>query len=220
MVVDTVSRALAGGDENDPAVMGALVRATDEIREATDAAVLAIHHSGKDTTRGARGHSLLRAAVDTEIEVTATGEERAATVTKQRDLASGQRIGFRLRVVDLGHDLAGEPVTSCIVEPAEATTGPRVTATERAALRVLLDLVIEEGTALPPGTGWPDTPGLRAVPEARWRAEADSRRAVSTADSTESRARAFRRAYQALLTGRLVATRDGLVWPTRPEGSP
>ena len=216
VVIDTVSRALAGGDENDPVAMGALVATIDRIRDETGAAVLMIHHSGKDTTRGARGHSLLRAAVDTEIEVSATGEDRAATVTKQRDLASGDRIGFRLRVVELGHDLAREPVTSCVVDPAEAGVGrPCMSPATAGALRVLHDLIVTEGQPLPSGAAFPA--GLRGVPERRWWGECDTRRVPSTADDPASRRRAFNRAFKALLAAGAAATREGVVWVTHPE---
>jgi len=40
--------------------------------------------SGKDQTTGARGHSSLRAAVNTEIEVSVDGLMRLATTRKQR----------------------------------------------------------------------------------------------------------------------------------------
>ena len=70
IVVDTLSRALAGGDENSPVDMGRIVVAADRIRAETGAHFTYVHHTGKDAARGARGHSLLRAATDTEIEVT------------------------------------------------------------------------------------------------------------------------------------------------------
>ena len=44
--------------------MGALVKHFDKIRQATGAHVMVVHHSGKDAARGARGHSLLRAATE------------------------------------------------------------------------------------------------------------------------------------------------------------
>src|SRR4051794_7900973 len=70
IIIDTLSRVLAGGNENAPDDMGAFVRNVDRIRADTGAAVLMVHHTGKDTSRGARGHSLLRAATATEIETT------------------------------------------------------------------------------------------------------------------------------------------------------
>lgn len=120
IVIDTLSRALAGGDENSSADMGAFVRAVDQIREATGAAVLVVHHSGKDTSRGARGHSLLRAAVDTEIEVQTTEDSpaRTAVVRKQRDVECTGEFGFTLEVIELGEDDRGKPVRSCV--PVEA----------------------------------------------------------------------------------------------------
>ena len=66
IVIDTLSRVMAGGNENAPEDMGALVRNIDRLRDETGGAVLLVHHSGKDLSRGARGHSLLRAATDTE----------------------------------------------------------------------------------------------------------------------------------------------------------
>lgn len=115
IVVDTLSRAIAGGNENSPDDMGALVKHLDAIRVATKAHVMVIHHSGKDAAKGARGHSLLRAATDTEIEI-ANGVARA---TKQRDMEMGEPIGFDLAVVTLGQTPEGETVTSCVCLPID-----------------------------------------------------------------------------------------------------
>lgn len=111
VVLDTLSRVMAGGDENSSVDMGALVRHLDAIRAVTGAHVLVVHHTGKDTAKGARGHSLLRAATDTEIEVTVG----CIGVTKQRDLDKEYVTGFDLVPVTLGVDGEGDPVTSCTV---------------------------------------------------------------------------------------------------------
>ena len=112
VVIDTLSRAMAGGDENSSTDMGAMVKHLDVLRKALEAHVMAVHHSGKDRARGARGHSLLRAATDTEIEVA----DRVISVTKQRDLDGSFASGFDLDVVTLGVDAEGDPVTSCTVK--------------------------------------------------------------------------------------------------------
>jgi hypothetical protein len=122
IVVDTLARALNGANENSSEDMGALVANCDLIRQVTGAHVLLIHHSGKDQARGARGHSSLRAATDTEIELArdeATGVS-VATVTKQRDLKKGDTFGFTLDVIHLFNDDEGEPVTSCVCRSADA----------------------------------------------------------------------------------------------------
>lgn len=111
IVIDTLSRAMAGGDENAPTDMGVMVKHFDVIRAATDAHVMIVHHSGKDQARGARGHTSLRAATDTEIEIV----EGVFKVTKQRDLDRSVKFAFALEPVALGVDEDGDPVTSCLV---------------------------------------------------------------------------------------------------------
>jgi len=147
VVVDTLSRALAGGDESSSQDMGAYVQNVDRIRSSTNAQVLSIHHTGKNHERGARGHSLLRAAADTEIEV--TREEAAgysvARVTKQRDLPmDGDSIAFRLETVVLGVNEYGEDVKSCVVKPASdlRTQGPALKPLKGQAKRALEQLHI------------------------------------------------------------------------------
>ncbi len=117
--IDTASRVMAGANENASEDMSRLVAAGDEIRSRTGAHVPFVHHSGKDSAKGARGHSSLRAAVDTEIEVThdeALGQH-VLTVTKQRDLSSkGLCLASRFRSVELGVNQWGKPITACVVE--------------------------------------------------------------------------------------------------------
>lgn len=123
IVVDTLSRAIAGGDENGPVDMTAFVRNVDAIRHATGAHIIVVHHTGKDAARGARGHTSLLGAIDTEIEIAVDEEgNRAATVSKQRDHPGGETFGFTLEKVDLGLDQDGELVTSCVVAIAETIT--------------------------------------------------------------------------------------------------
>ncbi|MFM0046325.1 helicase RepA family protein [Paraburkholderia sediminicola] len=127
IIGDTLARMSAGANENSGEDMGLVVSRFDLIRAETGAHFLLIHHSGKDATKGARGHSCLRAAIDTEVEVRDTAEGKFATVTKQRDLAGkGNRIGFSLKVLEMGRNQWGSPATSCVVEQEDcvAPLGP------------------------------------------------------------------------------------------------
>lgn len=110
IVVDTLARAIAGGDENSSEAMGAFIGNADKLRTATGAHVMAVHHSGKDRSKGARGHSSLRAAIDTEIQIA----DGVATVTKSRDSERAAPMPFRLHVVTVGEDADGDPITSCV----------------------------------------------------------------------------------------------------------
>jgi hypothetical protein len=143
VVIDTVSRALAGGDENSSEAMGAFVSNMTKIQLATRAHVLGVHHSGKNASRGARGWSGLKAAVDTEIEVTNENGHRTFTSSKQRDLVGQRTWPFELRTVTLGIDEDGDHITSCTVnvvgEPADARP-TAVTTLERDILAALIEL--------------------------------------------------------------------------------
>ena len=123
IIGDTLARISAGANENSGEDMGVVLQHADAIRSATGATFLWIHHTGKDQARGMRGWSGMRAAIDTEIEITvdeATGL-RSAEITKQRDLpGKGDRLGFRLETVHLGHNRWGTPRGSCVVVPSDA----------------------------------------------------------------------------------------------------
>ena len=126
IVGDTLARLSAGANENAGQDMGLVVRRFDRIRTACNAHFLLIHHSGKAAANGARGWSGIRAAVDTEIEVTDSPAGRCAEITKQRDLSTkGERIGFRLDTVTLGTTKWGAAATSCVVVPADAPDKPQ-----------------------------------------------------------------------------------------------
>ena len=141
IVGDTLARLSAGANENAGQDMGLVVRRFDRIRSECKAHFLLIHHSGKAAAAGARGWSGVRAAVDTEIEVTDSPTGRCAEITKQRDLSTkGERIGFRLDTVILGQTKWGAPATSCVVVPADAPvkqTGKRISEVGGAILEML-----------------------------------------------------------------------------------
>lgn len=125
IVVDTLARCF-GGDENSATDIGAFVANLDALRHRWRATVLVVHHSGKDSTRGARGSTALRGAVDAEYRVT---KDPAGTVTleatKMKDADTPERRAFRLAPVALPLvDEDGAPVWSCTLEPTEARTGP------------------------------------------------------------------------------------------------
>jgi hypothetical protein len=111
IVIDTLARAMGGGDENASTDMGKFVANCDRVRAATGAALNIVHHTGKDKARGARGSSALRAATDTEIEIDAG----TLTMTKQRDAGKFNELKFTLDVVEVGRREDGAAVTSCVV---------------------------------------------------------------------------------------------------------
>ena len=115
VVVDTLAITFEGGNENSPEDMGTYISNMKYIQRYADTGVLIVHHSGKDQAAGARGHSSLQAATDTEMEVTEKDHYRQIKVKKQREGQKGQTIKFNLQPVTLGIDDDGEPIDSCYV---------------------------------------------------------------------------------------------------------
>ena len=212
VVMDTLSRAMAGGNENSPEDMGALVMNSDRIRQATGAHVAWIHHSGKDQAQGARGHSLLRAATDTEIEISRldANSPSVARVTKQRELEIDGVWTFSLERVELGKNQRGKPVTSCIVTPAETMAQEArasLTNGEAMALRILHDVMATQPVQ-PPYQASQAGVTVAASKQA-WR---DTFFARSTAESHEAKKKAFNRAADGLAQKSKIGVHHDTVW--------
>ncbi len=208
IVVDTLARAMGSGDENASPDMGAFVRNLDRLRAATGAHLMVIHHSGKDTSKGARGHSSLRAATDTEIELTKEGDVILAEARKQRDMPGGRVFAYTLRQVELGRDQDGDPVTTCVVEPCEAPDRkPKISGAAKIALQALDDALAQHGTV----RQQEGVPSCRVVSISKWREMCDLH-GLSESDDRDSQKRAFNRASKVLRDREFVRQYNELAW--------
>jgi hypothetical protein len=109
--IDTLARAFGGGNENNSEDMGAFIHNAGRIQRMLGCAMMVLHHSGKDATKGLRGHSSLLGAVDTQLElakidVTPNPSSLIAgsgilTISKQKDGQDGLKIGFEMVKVEI-----------------------------------------------------------------------------------------------------------------------
>lgn len=116
VVVDTLARHLIG-DENSQKDAAAFVQVCDQISQQSGASVLVIHHTGHQEQSRARGSSVLRAAVDTELSIVPQGDGRTYQLrsTKSKDAEPMLPLEFELRTVELGiTDATGRQVTSAV----------------------------------------------------------------------------------------------------------
>lgn len=120
VILDTLNRAAPGADENSSVDMGNLIAAAKELQSLIGGLVLLVHHTGKDATKGLRGHSSLYAALDAAIEVTATDTRKAWSVAKSKDDITGDAHPFKLHIVPVGNDDEGDEITSCVIEQDES----------------------------------------------------------------------------------------------------
>jgi hypothetical protein len=128
IILDTLMRMSGGGfNENSSEDMGGFITQAGKIQAIYLCAMLLIHHSGKDITKGLRGHSSLLGAVDTELEIQRQDSvinsadpsvigNAILTVTKQKDGADSIAVGIEVVNVEVGESALGfETITSLAV---------------------------------------------------------------------------------------------------------
>jgi hypothetical protein len=120
IVIDTLAQATSGADENSGQDMGPVLAKCSAMIERLGATVVLVHHSGKDASRGSRGWSGIKGALDTELHVVRHETHSSISVTKQKDGPEGKTISFELQPVELGFDAEGDPVVSRTVRHLNA----------------------------------------------------------------------------------------------------
>ena len=155
--IETVNRVLAGGSENDPRDMGALVDKVAFIQQETGATLELVHHVPQDGVQRLRGHGALLGACDTTLCVSGSGlSVRTCTLDKSNDAIEGAKVSFEFHTIELSRDEeTGLVTTAPVILPAETTAvpsgprGPQLTANQQSMLNILDDaapsgLTIEE----------------------------------------------------------------------------
>ena len=148
--VDTLARALLGADENSAQESGLAVAAADALKHAFECAVVFVHHSGKNSDRGARGSSAILGAVDTSIAVVKDEQTVTMRIEKQKDA----------EVID-DIVLTMEPVSSVnggsVVlrrEDAPVKSAPKRDINMQLALESLQDFIIKMENPRPSYRAW------------------------------------------------------------------
>jgi KaiC/GvpD/RAD55 family RecA-like ATPase len=154
LVIDTLNRAASGADENSVVDMGAIIAAAKDLQAKLGGLVLLVHHSGKDATKGLRGHSSLHAALDAAIEVMRGDGRWDWRIAKSKDGDDSKAHPFKLEAVEIGEHDDGEPITSCVVVADETPTElrrPRIpqSGNQRIAWDALGELLRQAGDGRP-----------------------------------------------------------------------
>jgi len=219
LIVDTLARAMAGGNENGFDDMSAVVSNADRIRQEVGCAFMFVHHAGKDATKGARGHTSLRAATDTEIEITNSNGSHMAKVTKQRDLPGDDELSFNLEVVDIGLDNDGDMVTSCYPkwtnDIQKSTPKKRLSPQLKIAFDILKETIKTDGL-LPPtdvlkAPGNILSAGQKICKQEVFRTRTGQRN-LSGSDSADNAGRVYRRCLKDLQAFGFIQIYEDYIW--------
>lgn len=122
--IDTLNRASPGADENAPKDMGQIIYAAQQLQLLVGGVVVLVHHTGKDESRGLRGHTSLAASLDAAIGVSRTKTERTWFIGKSKDGNDDLEGTWQLETITLGTDEDGETISSCVVQPASSPAWP------------------------------------------------------------------------------------------------
>jgi RecA/RadA recombinase len=115
IIIDTLAQVTPGANENTSEDMGRALANINLLHDAIGAMNLAVHHAGKDLSKGSRGWSGIKAAADVQIEVVRHEDgRREIVIEKMKDGEDGLRWGFKLETILLGLDDDGDDITSCV----------------------------------------------------------------------------------------------------------
>jgi hypothetical protein len=120
IIVDTFAQVTPGANENSSEDVGLALGNARALEMATGATVMAVDHTGKDTSKGVRGWSGKFAAADAVLEVVKyENGTRELRIAKMKDGDDGLKWGFRLETIVVGVDADGDPITSCVAVEAD-----------------------------------------------------------------------------------------------------
>ncbi|WOD08099.1 helicase RepA family protein [Marinomonas sp. GJ51-6] len=150
LIVDTLARCFSG-NENSAEDMGRFISHLDMIRTHFGCSVLVVHHSGKDTDKGARGSTALKGAVDTEYSCSLAETENGKIITvknsKMKDADTPANKSFLLEAQKLDiTDENGQPfwAPALIETDYQAPLTPRLAklgANQQKALDLIQEMI-------------------------------------------------------------------------------
>jgi hypothetical protein len=126
IVLDTLARCFIGGDENSAQEMGEFVEGLAWLQRETEAAVMVLHHTGKQDKDLERGSSAFRAAADVMIRVSMDAKGLILIRNnKQKDAEEFEDIKLRLDQMP-GNEVGGEAISCVLVSSRGAAGSPEV----------------------------------------------------------------------------------------------
>lgn len=135
LMIDTYARASVGLEENSATDVGKAVARFDQVRKATGAGLMVVHHTAKSSTSG-RGSSALNGALDTELLIqpgawwdydtagVCPGRQLEMVVTKQKNAAAPEE-GLAMLAVPHGPSFVMTGPSGLVDDPLDAVSTVR-----------------------------------------------------------------------------------------------
>lgn len=123
IVIDTLTRLITGLDENSAKDASMITNFMEQLARYYECFVLAIHHTGKDQNKGARGSSAFYANMDTVISTKLKIGGTEFRVRKQKDADVSDEISY-FAVKEMGPSIVLER-SAALADAAPKTNGSR-----------------------------------------------------------------------------------------------
>lgn len=118
IIVDTLNaNARSSGIDENGSEMGLVVDAFQKINIALNSSYTLIHHTGKDETKGMRGHTSVHASMDTILYVQKKDSGCSWTLEKLKEGEDGISYSYDTEVVETTKDTKGNMQTTLVVKP-------------------------------------------------------------------------------------------------------
>jgi hypothetical protein len=225
IAVDTMAAAAGFRDEQDNAEGQRAMNVLGQLAKRFKCCTIAVDHFGKDVTAGTRGGSAKEAAADAVLAI--LGDRKLSgevsncrlAIRKLRNGQAGKEIRFDTRVLQLGSDEDGDPITTRVIEwktsgerQAMEAKKPRWTTTLEPLRKALTTVLSEQGQLTRPF----GQEGLvvRAVNYDILRAEFFTRVTVDSPEERQADAKRkkFDRAFDAAARLGLIEVYQEMVW--------
>lgn len=113
IIVDTLAWFALGYKENDASEMMRVVKALTIVAREQNCAILAIHHTGKDASRGARGSDAFLFGINAALEAeTDKGSEIVTVHVRRQKDAPARKMPWAYEIKDLGQSAVAFPISA------------------------------------------------------------------------------------------------------------
>ncbi len=121
--LDTLTKAMAGGDQNSVEDTSHLFELIGLLRSGgVTATIIFVHH--KSRQGNARGSTNIEAEPDVLLDISKSGDVVQMKIAKARSIEDGAKFHFQLEGVELGMTTQGHPLTGVFVSPMEQEGEP------------------------------------------------------------------------------------------------
>ena len=119
--IDTLTKAMSGGDQNSVEDTSHLFEVVSLIREAgVSATIIFVHHKARQGH--VRGSSNIEAEPDMLLDITKKNDVIQMKVARARSIEDGAAYSFQISSVELGVTKQGHPLSSMFIEPLDVQT--------------------------------------------------------------------------------------------------